>query len=605
MSLGGSLSTGFYTGGSVSADVPSVYAVALDGHPYLLDDALTGDLRFRFETIPVQKQQTQTSDKIGEASINPAGLWRSSIESWHHGAGQASYDLAESDPARFRSSKGADVWTRWELSALPDVAALVASANTNLRLAVTSTRLFWIDGTAVKYTDDLVTVSTMTGTHNWVSITTDGYEVYATDGTDVYNWQRTSTNTGSAWNTLNCTLIQWVKGRIMASQDAAVYNITSSSAPSAMTVATGTLSSDFEWVGFAAGKSVIYGAGFQGDKSLIMRTGIKADATGLDVWVQAGELPDGEIVRSIRGYLGGFILVGTDLGWRLAIPDTNGDLDIGALVETVNPVRCFEGQGSFVWYGLTDYDSTSTGLGRMSLTTILDGGAPAYASDLMTTAQGDVLDVCTFLGRRVFTVSGDGVFVESTNLVASFTLDSGNVSFGIPESKVALAFDVRHDALVGTVAAHLSLDGGDFQSIGTSATAGSKGAAVEVSELRAEKFEIRVTGTRSVAAPTTGPTVTRHVLSMNPTADTGYYIYLPVLLNEIDGPPSIPTQRNRNPGAELSHIQSLRASRDVVACQVASLTVPVSLEDYVWLPTDLTTDRTAFQGTCALRLKAG
>lgn len=604
---------GFFQGGSVSSLVPSLYTFALDGRAYLIDDALTGDMGHHHRTIPLLKPQQQSDGKLGEQSINPNGLWRSSVETWHKGAGQTNYDLADSDPARFRDSKGIDPWTRWEMSLLPATAAVAASSNTNLDLAATSSRLFFLDGTDVKYTDDLSAVSTMTGSPGgaWKSITTNGYDIWATDGSNVYHWLRSDSAVGAAYNTVDADLLVWVrgKGRLMGALNTgstrSVWNITSGSAPT--DIKPSIISADFTWVGFAEGPSCIYGAGYQGDKSMVFRWGILDDGSGLDVAVPAlvDGLPTGEIVYSIGSYLG-FVVIGTDQGLRFAIPDAStGNLTLGALIDLDSPVRCFTGQGSFVWFGWSNYDSVSTGLGRLSLTTFSDPDAlvPAYASDLMATTQGNVTSVTTFLGYRVFCISGAGIYKESTSKVASGTLDSGWRSFGISDDKVALLLDVRHEALPAgaSVVAALATDGSDdATAVVTSDTQGDTGKSSPISEIRAERFETRFTLYRATV-PMTGPTITREVLSMNPTADTGVVIVVPFLLNERDAldRETIP----RDPAAELTFLEGLRSSRDVVTYQEGSRSYAVSLEDYVWFPRELTTDRSAFQGTAVVQLK--
>lgn len=600
---------GFYQGGSVSSLVPHLYSHALDGHPYLIDDALTGDLGFHHRTIPLLKQQQQSDGKLGEQSINPNGLWRSSVETWHKGAGQLNYDLTDSDPARFRTSKGVDPWTRWQISLLNDTASLVLGASTNFHLAATSTRMFLLDGTAVKYTDDLSSVSSMTGSPGttWKSITTNGYDVWATDGTNIYHWVRTDTAVGAAYNTTDIDLLVWVTGkaRLMGAKGASVYNVVDASGPS--DIKPSIVSSDFTWVGFAEGPSVIYGAGYQGDKSMIFRWGIKDDGTGLDVAVPAlvDGLPTGEIVYSIGSYLG-FVVIGTDQGLRFALPDsTTGNLTLGALIDINSPVRCFVGQGSSVWFGWSNFDSTSSGLGRFSLTTFSDPDAlvPAYASDLMATAQGNVISATTFLGRRVFSVTAVGVYAETTTKVASGTLSTGWRSFGIPDDKIALQIDVRHEALPAgaSIAAAIATDGASTTTgVLTSDQTGEVGKRVSVAEITAERFEVQYALNRATDT-TTGPTLTREVLALNPTADTSVIINVPFLLNDKDVVGR--TTQGRDPGEELLFLETLRASRDVVTYQEASRSYSVTLEDYVWLPGSLTEDRSAFQGTAVCQLK--
>src|SRR5690606_22764098 len=98
----------------------------------------------------------------------------------------------------------------------------------------------------------------------------------------------------------------------------------------------------------------------------IYKITITKEGTGLDAPIVAGELPDGEVIASIGSYLG-FILLGTSKGARFCTVNSAGDLTIGSLIPTSNPVQCFEGQGEFIWFGWTGYDGTHGGLGRMSL----------------------------------------------------------------------------------------------------------------------------------------------------------------------------------------------------------------------------------------------
>lgn len=601
---------GFFTGiSSPSALVPSQYTHALDGHPYLIDRSADGYglNRFRHATIPTLRQSTQTNGPLGEQSINPAGLWRSSVETWHKGAGQTAFDLADSDPARFHTSKGVDPWTRWQASLLPATATVSASVNANLALAATSSRLFYLDDTAVKYTDDLVTVNTMSGAHAWTSITSDGYYVYACDGSDLYRWIRTDTAVGSAFNTTDMDLVRWVRGkaRLMASDGNLVFNVTSASTPA--NIAPNTISTDFVWVDFCDGPNGVYGAGYQGDKSMIFRWGIMTDGSGLDVAIPALDdgLPDGEIIRCMASYLG-FVLIGTDQGVRFALPNSGtGNLTVGALVDLGVSVRCFEGQGSSVWYGWSNYDGGSTGLGRLSLTTFTDPNlfVPAYASDLMATAQGIVSSVVTFNDRRVFSVQGAGIFREDTDLVAEGTITSGWRSFGIPDNKVAIRYLLRHEPLDGSISVGIAVDGEtSFAGIGTSNIAGSTAVDLPANEITAERFDVQLTLDRSALSSTAGPTITRDTLSMNPTADTSFYIYVPILLFEEEKTLSGSTQR-RNVAAELEHLFSLRHTRQIVVYQEGSVSYSVSVEDLLWLPDKPTQDGKAYQGACITTLK--
>lgn len=119
---------------TTSAEVPGRLPVAVNGHAYMANPNI---LR---ATVPVIRQQADTSTEAGEQSLNPAGLWRRSQESWHHGAGQDFLDGKQgdeaTDPHRFRSSKGVDVWTRGQVSLLHPTLKVWSTASTNLYLVV-------------------------------------------------------------------------------------------------------------------------------------------------------------------------------------------------------------------------------------------------------------------------------------------------------------------------------------------------------------------------------------------------------------------------------------------------------------------------------------
>lgn len=595
------LSHPFFTGASgISADVPSKFDVALNGHTYLVDDKQFGE--FRHVSIPLLRQQADQSTSPSEASINPDDLWRRAQETWHHGAGQDYRDRSEeADPAKFRSSKGINPWTRYTLELHNDTDQKISSANTNLNLKPAGARLYLIDGSALKYTTDITvgspTWTTVTGgsPSTFTSLTSDGFTTYATDGADVYS-TTTSISTKSVYNTLDCTVLGYCKGRLMAAGTNNIYNITSGSVPSALFTHPNT---DFRWVGFTEGKAAIYGAGFSGDKSLIYRILLKPDATGLDPPIVAGELPDGEIIRCIGSYLG-LVVLGTDLGWRFAIPSADGSLDIGGLVST-NPVRCFEGQDSFIWYGWTNYDSSSTGLGRMDLRVINEPQTPAYASDLMASGQGNVLSVVTFQNIRVFTVSGSGVWAQDTTRVLSGTIDFGCFGYGLPDPKIGLFLDVRTQPLDGSYAVYTAVDHGVFVLLGTEQTDNSTGREFPVGELVGENFEVRLVLTRDASVTTLSPNVLRWTYKANPAATVRDYIFVPILLAETVQVRGL--EAFYDVAAEEDHIKSLRASRELAVYQEGAQIYSVSVEDYEMRRHHPTQDRRAWNGTALVKLK--
>jgi hypothetical protein len=96
----------------------------------------------------------------------------------------------------------------------------------------------------------------------------------------------------------------------------------------------------------------------------------------------------------------------------VATADSDGNLVSGPLINTGTSVTSFSGNDRFVWFNWTNFDATSTGLGRLDLGVFISSNQPAYASDLMVTAQGTVSSVNTINGRPVFVVIGSGIYVE-------------------------------------------------------------------------------------------------------------------------------------------------------------------------------------------------
>lgn len=598
------------TSGATS-EVPGRFHVALNGRGYMLD--LESDL-FRHVSIPVTRTQADTSSTPGESSLSRDAAWRATQETWHKGAGQVQWDRADSDPARFRSSKGIDVWTKWQFSLLPATDQKRVSADTVLNLAVAGSYLYLSDGQQVYRTQD-ITVDSPTWTSSVIhngeaattveSITSDGFTVYAALGTNGIHTTERGAATSTHYSALQATLVSYMKGRLMAALTNAIYNVTAGgAAPAALLTHPNT---DFRWVGFAEGLGQIFAAGFSGDKSYIYRTSVKADGTALDVPVVAGELPDGEIVRSIYGYLG-FIVIGTDKGIRFAVvDDTAGNLTIGGLIQTSSAVRCFEGQDRFVWFGWTNYDSSSTGLGRMDLSVFTGPLTPAYASDIMagtttTSVQGNVLSVATFQNRRVYSVSGIGVFAEESTKVASGEIRSGLITFGLSDTKTALQLDIRHQALNGSHEAFLSANSGSFVSLGSHSTVGAMGSVHSTNNTRGETFEIRHDLARSATDTTLGPVLTRHTLKSYPAPERSDSLFVPLLLHK-----KVQTLANDHfyydVDAELDFLYSIRDSGQPVTYQELSNSYSVFIDEVEPRAYQINEDGSAWNMTVALKLK--
>ena len=506
--------TGFYTGTGATELVPDIFPVAINGRPYMVDMSANAFTR-QFDARV--RDSVDQSAEPGESALNPQGLWRRSQSSWHYGAGQEYSDTADAEAYRFYTSKGVDVWNKGKLALLSDTTKVYNTTGTNLYATTASNRLYGTDGQSVLFTTDFNTVTTVTGTaaSNLYSIASDGFNVFYSYANGDIDQTKADISTSSAYITgIEAGYLAYVKGRLMVAGQAAdkrkIWNITtapSSSANNPTPLFTHP-NTNFNWVGFAGGQTHIYAAGYAGNVSLVYKIGIKTDGTGLDVPLVAAELPQGEIITSLYGYLG-YIIIGTETGFRFCSTDSEGNLVIGPLVETGSPIGTMAGIGRYVYFSWTNFDGTSTGIGRMDISVFISTNQPAYASDLMATTQGTVVAIHEFQNKPLFTVSGQGVYTpHATNLVASGFLRSGIYRWGVPDAKFIPKLDLRCLPLVGSVTLSVASDGGTFHDFNSFSTVGAKEKTFDGLEEKIFEAELKVTLTRSASA-TTGPTLTR------------------------------------------------------------------------------------------------
>lgn len=588
----------FYAGttASVTQSATTPFDIVLNGRGYLIELNYPPAGPYKVESIPLLAAmflQDRSTQPIGEHSLNSHDYWRRSVDDWLAGAGQKYLDLSDSVGNQFHASKGIDPWTQGQISMLPDTAKRITSSNTNLNLAVAGTYLYVLDGNTLKYTQDITTspsLTTVTAAVGTLSsptdLTTDGYTVWACDGTRVYYTPRAGA-TYAKYHTSDhvATLVHSTKGRLFTA-NANIISTHSGAAGSATATAYFTHpNSDFTWVGIAGGPDSIYFAGYSGDKSTIYAATIRSDGTALDVPVAVATLPYGEIVRSIKQYLS-VLVIGTDKGFRIAsIAAQSGSLILGSLVAMSMAPRCFDPQDRFVWFGWSNYDSTSTGLGRIDLSTF-NGDIPAYASDLMATAQGNVLAVSTFQSIRVFAVSGSGIWAQTTDKVASASITSGWLNYALADPKVAIKLNVQYRIGAGTIQPALAVD--DQTTVATGASITTSAAAgnsinVALPQTVGRAYELTFTLTRSGTDSTTGPIVDRFTLMVEPQPERRRQWTIPLRLHaqEID---RLGANRRYDPSVEYQLFVDLMRSRQVIPLQDYDSTTNVIIDDVNSIP---------------------
>jgi hypothetical protein len=565
------------------------------------------------------RDSTDDSTTPGEAAINPGGLWRRGQDSWHFGAGQQYSDTAESKDYMFYKSKGINPWIKGQLSLLNATRLPSSSAmtGTNLKMIEVNGYVYVADGQTLKYS-----TNPYAATPTWTSVTTgaptaaindiitDGkqiYVAYANEGVlmTTIGGASLSDHYATSGGTYNYIKLGFAKGFVLG-----VHNDTANThvhiIPYAASTSHGTATAtlrdpNFVCTGIVGGQNAIYVAGYSNDAGIVYRLGIKTDGT-VDVAIVALELPTGEYPTALHGYLG-FVIIGTNKGVRFCSTDSQGNLIAGSLITTSGDVKGFSSEDRFVWFGYSNYDGTSGGLGRLDLSVFTSPNTPAYATDLMYNSTGTVQSVATLSGKRLFTISGVGVVAEdSSSLVASGEIETGTWRWGIPDRKFVAKVDTRATPLIGTITPHLKIDNGEYQQLATWLEQNDTEFTVDGSDAKAIEAAFKFTLTRSTTTVSTGPTLTRWMARAYVTPFRSQVFVVPILLHR-----SVKA-RNMEYFYDVEEHQSffdtLISSPRIITLQIGSFSHTVIVEDVAWDSSDAYGTTWQFDGTLVVTLRS-
>ena len=609
----------YYSGTAVSSLVPNVFPVAIDGHPFMVDQK-SGKFQRGYEQRV--RDSTDDSTSPGEGAINPGGLWRRGQDSWHSGAGQTYADINDSAPFRFYKSKGVNPWVKGQLSLHNATKVSLSNASTTQHMVVCGTRVYVaLDGDVKFTTNPYASSPTWTAvvdTAGGTAAPTGTVAAMATDGNKVYlaypadgirqvipsvDPALISNTRFSASSSDSYYMLGFAKNYMFGAHDHDLHLINDAGGKSHVIQPDDTA---FRFVGVATGQNAVYAAGFSGKKSLIYKITIKADGT-LDTGVVALELPTGEVVTAISGYLGS-ILVGTNRGVRYCSTDTNASLIAGQLIPTSGAVQKFASNDRFAYFTWTDYDGKSSGLGALDLSVFIAPNTPAFATDLMHTSTAVVNSVVVFddpvtpyATKRMFALSGVGIIVQdSDNLVASGEVETGTWRWGIPDRKFIAKIDTRSAPLVGSITSYLKIDDGEYEPAGTWAEAGDTENSFDGSDSKAIEASFKFVLERSTA--TTGPTFTRWMARAYAAPFRSQVFSIPILLHK-----SITVRGKEyyfDVDEEQTFFDGLIESPRIITLQIGSFTHNVILEDIVWEPVDSVGNSWAFEGTLVVTLRS-
>lgn len=598
MGFTATLAQPFFEGSSGSTSVvPGLYDVAIDSHPYMIDTTFEFGRRdsFRHSSIPAQRTAVQVSNISGEESVNTQGLWRREAPDWSLGAGQLFGDRDGSFPNRFFKSKGVDPFTQqWYVSLLKSTQLVSASSDPQLQVLVVGQYCYKLTSTTLQFSTNLTSWTTVSGlpSSGLVMMAGNGNNLWIACGTNLLYQTTAGVSTATQLVTSGVSgagiyFVAFCSNVLFVAQGASIYQITSSS-PAALPTALMTQNNPtWTWTAACGGYGWIYLAGFSGNFSAIYATANLSDGTGLSAPTISGPLPPGEICYALFAFVN-FVFVGTSAGARFCItlgPDdaggSPGDLKMGAIIPNLlqpvtSPVKCFTAQNRFVWFGWSNYDTTSTGLGRVDISQYTGTQTPAYCSDLMASTQGQVTSCDYFNGAPIFVVNGVGVYTEATTYVESGSIVSPFIGFGIPDHKVLVALSVDVvEPINGSITAAISADDGSLIPLGTSTT--DPPGIFAIPQLRGELYRTTISLNAGNSNMST-PTVRRATLQGIPTITAGIQLIAALRLFfsvEIHGGGT----RIVDVPAEIEFLENLRASQQVVTYQEGSLSYEVTVAE--------------------------
>lgn len=492
------------SGGYALTDYQFDYA--LGGIPFL--SATRDQWPYTEGMAEIRKQQFDSSAEPGEQSIY--GWWLRSQNSWTSGAGIVYQDPDVVNPyvrsfdLRFEDSLGLDNWTSGQLSLLkqPDLKFTVASASTQVRGYVDPSGVdsaFYRDGNLLyKLTDSGRTAITTNSTGTALALANAGttWFLLATDGI----WSGVDTAAGvKLWNaptgTLTTGAIEYTKNRLTAAWNNVLYILpitggpalpTNQPTPSTATAQNNTglvitpASQDVGWVwtSITEGPNGIYVSGKNSTQSLIyIFQPDLSNSTEVFIPTVTATMPRGEWVNSILSYVGSFVGIATNKGFRVGDLDSSGNINYGPLLfQPAGGCQSITGFDRFMFTGSTNAHDGSSGVYRVDLGTPYQEQSTnvlryAYSRDMYAPGHtGTVASVSTLgaSGRLVISIPSDSIWIQNAStLYPSGYLRTARIRFNTEEPKLYKFMSVSTpNPLQGNLGTSIiAVDGTEYQGI--------------------------------------------------------------------------------------------------------------------------------------------
>lgn len=510
----------------------NIYDFALGGIAFLSAIRDKGDVQFphKEQMIPIRKQQFDAQTEPGEQSLTD--WWFRSQSSFNGGAGllYQDPDVDNQFGQKFADSLGVDPWAVGELHLLRQANSIAnVTTGPNFIKGYVNTsgldRAWYTEGVLFNSTDGTST-SAIGGGSGAAILGLAGagarYLLLRTDGI----WSNTDTGVQTKMysppaGTINTGTIGYAKDRIVAAFNNAIYvaPIVTTGLPAALPSVSYTHSDPlWRWVSVTEGPSAIYAAGTNGTTSSIFRLSLDLNAGSPTLLVTVtASFPTGEVIRTIFGYVGSFMGIATNKGFRVGEFTGDGDVAYGPLLFTpTGGCQGITGFDRFMLTGSTNQHDGSSGLYRIDLGTAVQDQTSravryAYARGIYGTGDSNAitgLDMFGATDQKIF-ITADNVWLEhATDLYPEGYLKTGRIRFNTEEPKLFKFVSLRAPIpLEGDLALSvLDQNGGEtpYLTYGTGLSPGGKDIGIPVPSGPQVWIALKFTLRRGDSDPTVG-----------------------------------------------------------------------------------------------------
>lgn len=219
----------------------------------------------------------------------------------------------------------------------------------------------------------------------------------------------------------------------------------------------------WKWTAVCEGPNNIYVSGYAGSYSSIFRLALDTTTGTIPLLtrsLEAAIMPTGEQIYCMGAYLGKFIVIGTNKGIRIGTIDTsgfvsNGYITYGPLIVVTNgydpasgtvlnglPCRSLTFNDRFAYVTVSNYidngDGTySSGLIKIDLSRDFGTLQMGWATHLRVPSTAEAVAVCVMgqTNQLVIGVKGTGVYQQTTTLVSSGYIQTGQIRYFTLEDK--------------------------------------------------------------------------------------------------------------------------------------------------------------------------